>query len=166
MRLQARGRPDCHRQAQVVLAASRAHQRAGPLHLVPALLFPSHPGGGYSVMKRAAPSLRDPASRPRSESKECRFAAPPWFTRAGEVGQLNQADSSSQLFRTNPYFVLKYFEPSALHSLRSLSRSSYESKQSQFLLAANKRHVLLRSSFQAQASHDLNDIARIRKYGV
>ena len=96
-------------------------------------------------MKRAAPSLRDPASRPRSESKECRFAAPHWFTRAGEVGQLNQAYSQS---------------------LRSLSRSSYESKQSQFLLAANKRHVLLRSSFQAQASHDLNDIARIRKNGV
>ena len=85
------------------------------------------------------------ASRPRSESKECRFAAPTWFTRAGEVGQLNQA---------------------YLQSLRSLARSSYESKQSQFLLAANKRHVLLRSSFQAQASHDLNDIARIRKYGV
>ena len=123
MRLQARGRPDCRRQAQVVLAASRAHQRAGPLHLVPALLFPSHPGGGYSVMKRAAPSLRDPASRPRSESKECRFAAPPWFTRAGEVGQLNQADSRS------------------LRSLRNLHR--IKSKQSQFLLAASRRHVLL-----------------------
>ena len=35
------------------------------------------------------------ASRPRSESKECRIAALPWFTRAGEVGQLNQADSHS-----------------------------------------------------------------------
>ena len=52
------------------------------------------------------------ASRPRSESKECRIAAPPWFTRAGEVGQLNQTDSRS------------------LRSLRNLLR--IKSKQSQF----------------------------------
>ena len=70
------------------------------------------------------PSKLVVASRPCSESKECLFAAPPWFTRAGEVGQLNQADSRS------------------LRSLRNLHR--IKSKQSQFWLrAANKRHVLL-----------------------
>ncbi len=78
-----------------------------------------------SCLQPPRPSPLVVASRPRSESKECRFAASPfWFTRAGEVGQLNQADSRS------------------LRSLRNLHR--IKSKQSQFWLrAANKRHVLL-----------------------
>ena len=78
-----------------------------------------------SCLQPPRPSKLVVASRPRSESKECRFAASPfWFTRAGEVGQLNQADSRS------------------LRSLRNLHR--IKSKQSQFWLrAANKRHVLL-----------------------
>ena len=77
-----------------------------------------------SCLQPPRPSKLVVASRPCSESKECLFAAPPWFTRAGEVGQLNQADSQS------------------LRSLRKQLR--IKSKQSQFLLrAANKRHVLL-----------------------
>ena len=75
------------------------------------------------------------ASRPRSESKECRFAAPPWFTRAGEVGQLNQADSSSQLFRTKSRLCSKIFRTTRLTIIEKPQKAATNQIKTKSVLA-------------------------------